>query len=204
MTECLLADGFKSVPVHEDRLRNLQFSLQASGFFGYSMEFGVWTGTSLTFIASKFPDKPFLGFDSFRGLPTPWYRSFDRAKMNHKGDFSLATPPPMPKNVNLVVGRFDETLPLWLQRNEGPVSFIHIDSDLYASAKTVLTHLNDRIEAGTVVVFDELRDWNEQGAYERWGEGEWRALIEWILEADRIIEPLFRTDWIEGTVRVLK
>ena len=205
MNEKKLSEGFFRLSnVYEDRFQNLTASAVESGFFGHSLEFGVWKGASLNHLASYYPSNTFWGFDSFCGLPEPWFRSFDKSRMNRKGDFALDTLPEMTHGIRLVVGTFEEVLPVWLTQNDGDVSFIHIDSDLYHSSKTVLRHLNRRIVPGTVIAFDELRDWNEQGVYERWKEGEWKALVEWMAEFDRVVEPLSRTNWIEGTIRVLK
>ena len=205
MNEIKLSESFLCLSdIYEDRFQNLTASAAASDFFGHSIEFGVWKGVSLNHLASRYPSNIFWGFDSFCGLPEPWYRSFDKLRMNRKGDFALDTIPEMAHGVKIVVGRFEEALPVWMAQNSGEVSFIHIDSDLYASSRIILKHLNSRIVPGTVIVFDELRDWNEQGVYERWKEGEWKALVEWIAEFDRIVEPLSRTNWIEGTIRVLK
>ena len=52
-------------------------------------------------------------------------------------------------------GWFEETLPVWLAANEGPVSFIPIDCDLYSSTRTILTLLAERIVPGTIGLFDE-------------------------------------------------
>jgi len=62
--------------------------------------------------------------------------------------------PKVPQNVVLHKGYFADT-PLWLEQHSGPAAFIHIDSDLYESAKDVFDHLGDRIVPGTVIVFDE-------------------------------------------------
>ena len=204
MTEKKLSEGFFCrSKIYDDRYENLTISAAQSGFEGHSMEFGVWKGASISHLASYYPSRKFWGFDSFSGLPEPWVRSFDCSRMNKKGDFGLDAIPELPSSIHLVIGPFDETLPVWLAQNEGSVAFVHIDSDLYSSSQTILKTLNKRIVPGTVIVFDELRDWNNQGVYERWKEGEWKALIEWIDGCDRVVEPLSRTNWVEGTIRVL-
>ena len=205
MSRSKLSEGFFCLTdVYEDRFQNLVSSAAKSEFFGHSIEFGVWKGASINHLALSYPSTVFWGFDSFRGLPEPWYRSFDKSRMNKQGDFALDGIPKVVSGVKIVIGDFEESLPAWMKQNAGEVSFIHIDSDLYSSSKSILKHLNRRIVPGTVVVFDELRDWKEQGVYERWKEGEWKALVEWIAEFDRVVEPLSRTNWIEGTIKVLK
>merc|ERR1712087_704292 len=67
-----------------------------------------------------------------------------------------------------------ESLPPFLASHSGPVSFIHVDSDLYSSAISVLQLLTPRIQPGAVLVFDELIN------YPGFREGEMRALYEWL------------------------
>jgi len=93
---------------------------------------------------------------------------------------------------------------LWKQKNTEKIALIHIDSDLYSSATLILNHLNERISKGTIMIFDELCDWENQGVYERWREGEAKALIEWVNNSNRKLKPLSRTNWIEGSFLVEK
>lgn len=93
--------------------------------------------------------------------------------------------------VVLVKGWFSDTVPKWLSETEGEIAFIHIDSDLYESAKEILALLNERIVPGTVIVFDELCDFDQ--TYPNWKQGEWKALLEW-LDTGRQVSPIGRTD----------
>ena len=45
-----------------------------------------------------------------------------------------------------VAGHFDETLPLFFSEERPKASVINIDSDLYISAKSVLTHAQEIID----------------------------------------------------------
>jgi len=49
---------------------------------------------------------------------------------------------------------------------------LRIDFDLYSSTKTIFNELNDRIQAGTIMVFDEYFN------YPGWKKGEYLALKE--------------------------
>jgi hypothetical protein len=124
---------------------------QCASKAGLWLEFGVFRGESINFLASRF-DEHFYGFDSFEGLPKSW-------GIEHpEGAFSLggALPDVLP-NVTLVRGWFDRTLPAFLREHPGEqVSFLHVDSDLYESARIVLEGLSDRIHPGTIIVFDEF------------------------------------------------
>jgi hypothetical protein len=143
--------------------------IQVKGFYA---EFGVWKGESLSFLADRI-EEVIYGFDSFEGLPEDWYPS------HAKGMFDLGGMPPdltvRRSNVKLVKGWFDDTLPVFAHEVPGPAAFLHIDSDLYSSAKTVFDTLGDRIVPGTVIVFDEYLN------YPGWQDGEvkaWREFCE--------------------------
>ena len=94
---------------------------------------------------------PIYGFDSFEGLPDAWIPGFPKGYFNMDGKL-----PPVAPNVVLVKGWFDETLPPFVQQHPEPVSYLHIDCDMYESTKTVFQNLAPRIVPGTVIVFDEL------------------------------------------------
>lgn len=131
---------------------------------GYILEFGVARGRSIRHWASLFPTHDIWGFDGFEGIYEDW---------NGMPAGTFAQPPPtVPPNVHLVVGRFDRTLPVWCDQHPGPVSLIHIDCDLYAATRDVFAHLRDRIQPGTIIVFDEY--WNYPG----WQQHEFRAWQE--------------------------
>jgi predicted O-methyltransferase YrrM len=119
---------------------------------GLALEFGVFKGTTITHLARRAPDSHFFGFDSFAGLPDHWTGArysavnFDRAGKK----------PKVPANVTLIEGWFDATLPAFLARERGPIGFIHVDCDIYASARTVLELTIPRLVPGAVIVFDEF------------------------------------------------
>ena len=117
-----------------------------------------------------------MGFDSFEGLPEPW--KFNDEEVYEKGDMKF-DPPFQRPNVTYVKGWFADTIPVWKETYKADIAFLHIDSDLYSSCKTVLTELNDQIVPGTIILFDELLN------YPYWKDGEWKALQEWIEEYDR-------------------
>jgi hypothetical protein len=113
-------------------------------------EFGVFRGESLRFLASQ-TTTTVHGFDAFEGLPEAW------AGLG-KGTFTTAGKlPDVPPNVRLHVGYFDATVPEFVRSSPpGPLAFVHVDSDLYSSAVTVLGCLAPYLVPGTIVVFDEL------------------------------------------------
>lgn len=139
---------------------------------GHYLEFGVFTGGTIRFMARRIKPRLFHGFDSFEGLPETWSGySLGRGAF-HRG----ARLPRVPGNVRLYPGWFDATLPEWLKNNPGPVAFIHIDCDIYSSTRTILTLLADRIVPGTIILFDEYFN------YPNWEEHEYKAFKEFLAE----------------------
>ena len=142
---------------------------------GMILEFGVYEGNSISLISKKFPQKEIFGFDSFEGLPSEW--SGRHVKQGHFGKIQTPT---VDDNVKLVKGWFDDTLPPFVEKNKDkPVSFLHIDCDLYSSTKTVFTHLKSNIKEGTIIVFDEYMN------YTTWKEHEHKAFMEFC-DAEKI------------------
>jgi hypothetical protein len=159
-----------------DRFAVLETAIAAAGPCGSTLEFGVFDGTSINFIADRRPDATVHGFDSFEGLPEDWMSYVTKGEVG-KGEFDLRGQlPAVRSNVDLHVGWFDEVLPTFLDGNEDPVSFLHIDCDLYSSTKTVFSLLGARIGANCVIVFDEYV------GYPGWQEHEYRAFQEFITE----------------------
>jgi methyltransferase family protein len=134
---------------------------------GMALEFGVFEGRSLQIIADARMGVEVYGFDSFKGLPED-YRSHVRA-----GAFAVAEIPNV-TGAQLVVGWFDETLPGFLAEHPGPVAFLHVDGDLYLSARTVLSLVGPQLRRGSVIVFDEFFN------YPGWERHEFRAWQEYL------------------------
>lgn len=153
---------------------------------GHWLEFGVYRGGTISRI-SRFRNRtraplphPTYGFDSFHGLPESWRsaQGVTRAAGLSKGAFSLQGRPPYPadgQSLQWVQGWFNETLPKFLAARQGMhVSFLHVDSDLYSSARTIFDTLGQRLRPGAVIVFDEL--FNFPGYL----QGELRAFWEYM------------------------
>lgn len=184
---------------------------------GWFLEFGVYRGRSINACSCLRPNNTFYGFDSFEGLPEKWAMS--ETKIIDEKHFALDQLPKVNKNVILIPGLFEQSLPAWIEENlnsNSTISWLHIDSDLYSSAKCVLNSLNDYIVEGTIIRFDELVDWRHEGfqtlhphnkpksKYPNWRDGEWKAVNEWILSHDRHIQPLWREWHMGGGVVVVK
>jgi hypothetical protein len=139
---------------------------------GQILEFGVFKGGTIDYIARTRPDREIHGFDTFEGLPVGWSgMGYDTGAFSAGGRL-----PRVRNNVRLHKGLFDITLPVWMAGNDRPVALIHVDCDLYSSAKTVLALLRDRIKPGMIIVFDEYF------GYPGWERGEHRAFHDFIRE----------------------
>jgi predicted O-methyltransferase YrrM len=140
-------------------------------------EFGVFTGVSINHLA-KMTGQRVFGFDSFEGLPERWW---DGWKV---GAFAVPKLPRVRPNVTLIKGWFNQTLPGFLMDNPGDVGFLHVDSDLYSSAKTIFELLGPRLKPGTVIVFDEYFN------YPEWEQGEHKAFTEFLSQTGYSVEYL--------------
>lgn len=153
--------------VHPDAL--IRFAMGHCTVGGLIMEFGVYRGDSLRVIAGC-TTEPVYGFDSFEGLPEDWTHHQKKGRFSLDGKLPAFEQP----NLKLVLGWFEQTLPDFLAQHPGPARFLHVDSDLYSSAVTILTHLRPRIVPGTVILFDEYFN------YPGWEHHEFRAFQEFI------------------------
>jgi len=145
----------------------LEYALSLAPSGGLALEFGVSSGTTLKIISTARGGEQIFGFDSFKGLPADWRSGF------LAGMFQVDEPPEVP-GADLVIGLFDDTLPGFLAEHEGIVDFLHVDSDLYSSAKTVLDQVGPRLRAGSIIVFDEFFN------YPAWRQHEYRAWSEYV------------------------
>jgi hypothetical protein len=127
---------------------------------GLFIEFGVFKGDSIRYIAKKYPEREIHGFDSFEGLPEAWLH-------NPRGAFSVQGKlPRVPKNVHLWKGYFEDTLPGWVNEHKTPIAFIHVDCDLMSSTQVIFSELQKIILPGVVVVFDDYFNfpmWEKDG-----------------------------------------
>ncbi len=162
-----LAERLQEAKRCSSRREILDFALQDLPDRGLVCEFGVFEAETINRIASRLPDRPVFGFDSFEGLPEHWRLDFGPGAFSTGGCLPRVEP-----NVTLVKGWFDATLPAFAAGHAGPVALLHIDCDLYSSTKCVLEHLGGRLVPGSILVFDEFFN------YPEWEEHEFRAFSE--------------------------
>ena len=189
----------------KNRISHLQEACKHAQLDGYVLEFGVHKAETIQVIAECFPEDQVYGFDSFEGLPEDWNISHNEKFNKHKkGYFAIDIPSIDNPRIHFVKGFFDKSLQPWIENQpKRPIKFLHVDSDLYSSAKTVLTLLNDRIENGTIIVFDEMYPWGRK-RYERREEHEYKALQEWTEQYDRKWEVLYRNNHQQCSIKVTK
>ncbi|CAF3087365.1 unnamed protein product [Rotaria sp. Silwood2] len=166
---------------------------------GLWMEFGVFRGGSISHIAkwkTAFcgnKSEPVYGFDTFSGLPTNWRPGFGRGTFHVPNETDIL----VPSNVVLVKGLFIDTLPIQLRiidrkhQCRTPVSFVHIDCDIYDGARDILFLLGSRFVPGTILVFDELFN------YPSYEKHEIKALFEFLSGSNLRLIPIGTSGNIE-------
>lgn len=130
------------------------------------LEFGTYKGESINLCSKLMPEVNFYGFDTFEGLSES-FSIWKRGRFDIKGKL-----PKVNKNVSLIKGYFNETLPKFLEEYKEKAAFIHIDCDLYSSTKTIFENIYDRIVPNTVIQFDEYYN------YPGWRNHEFKAFQE--------------------------
>lgn len=154
----------KYYPNYLDHVSSMAARAAASGP-GTILEFGVSIGTTIRAIAGAIGQRDVVGFDSFKGLPENWLDGVEA------GSFASDIPT-VPDNARLVIGMIEDTLPTFLaSMKERQIRFIHIDTDLYGPAKTVLSLCQPFMQE-TIIVFDEFYN------YPGWRDHEFKAFTE--------------------------
>ena len=139
---------------------------------GLAIECGVFQGSSINHMAKLLPERTFHGFDSFEGLSEDWSGNYHKS-----GHFDLrGNLPEVRDNVRLVKGWIDDTFAPFLAENDGPIDYLHVDTDTYSPAKTILTLAKPRLVPGSIILFDELF------GYPAWEHHEYKALCETLPE----------------------
>ncbi len=146
---------------------------------GLILEFGVWQGQSINRIASLTASTVY-GFDSFEGLPEDWRIGYKAGEFALEGDHL----PDVAKNVKLIKGWFDDTLPVFTKNVTGSIAFIHVDCDLYSSTKTIFKEIGSRLRPNSLILFDEYF------GYPSWEEHEYKAFQEFVRDNCRSYEYL--------------
>jgi tetratricopeptide (TPR) repeat protein len=133
-------------------------------------EFGVWRASSFKYLIKFF--KKGYGFDTFTGLPEDWIigNSIEKA-----GTYSSDGNVPSINGGEFIVGKFEDTLPVFFSEKRPMASVINFDADLYSSTICALNFSKSVIDKDTILVFDEFL------INESWEEDEFKALNEFCL-----------------------
>ena len=157
----------------------------------FYLEFGVFSGTSINFF-SKNINKNIYGFDSFEGLKEDWLGTSVT-----KGTFDLKKKiPKLNINVIPISGWVQDTLPKFLDEKKPKINFVHMDIDTYESSKFVLEKIKPFLIKGSIILFDELYN------FEGWDVGEYKALTEVFDEKDYSFVS-FSTDTAQAAIKIL-
>lgn len=135
-----------------NRLDHLVFALSHAPENGHILEFGVYRGESLLHLAAV-SQRPIWGFDSFCGFAEG--SIWNQVQSNARDKSAI------PQNLEtynyLVPGYFEDTLDQWLNaQGNKDIAFIHYDAGHYDTAKFVLSHLQNYLKKGSIIVFDEF------------------------------------------------
>ena len=130
-------------------------------------EFGVWRASSFKYLIKLF--KKGYGFDTFTGLPEDWDVGSRIEKM---GSYTSDGNVPNIKGGEFIVGKFEDTLPIFFAKNHPLASVINFDADLYSSTICALNFSKSVMDKDTVLIFDELI------MNESWEQDEFKALNE--------------------------
>jgi|HubBroStandDraft_1064217.scaffolds.fasta_scaffold41061_3 O-methyltransferase len=153
-------------------LENLRLALSVRGTPGIIIECGTWRGGMIAGIAEVLgPDREYLLFDSFEGLPAPraidgpaalqWQADttspyyydngrVEEAEVRKVMSLSRAT------NFSLIKGWFRDSLP----GRSGKVALLRMDGDWYESTKCILDNLAPLVVPGGMIIADDYYAWD--------------------------------------------
>jgi len=130
-------------------------------------EFGVWRASSFKYLIKFF--KKGYGFDTFSGLPEDWDVG---SHLEKKGSYASDGNVPKIKGGEFIVGKFEDTLPIFFSERRPIASIINFDADLYSSTICALNFSKQIIDKNTILIFDEFI------MNQSWEQDEFKALNE--------------------------
>jgi hypothetical protein len=183
----IIAKWLQGACVFKDSREFRNFSIKRKPDRGFCFEFGVYSGNTINQFADQIKNQKqnsIVGFDSWMGFSEEWTGMKIDYPIDH---FARSKLPSVAENVTLIDGWIEDSFPQYLSEHKtkleiNKISFIHIDTDTYAPAKTILKEARPYFQVGTVIVFDELIGYNGFWRHE------WRALKEELID--------FEYEWI--------
>lgn len=177
----VLKSTFAEAKAFEDRFRLYEY-LNCNSLQGATinyLEFGVWQGVTIKKWCelNSSLESRFYGFDTFDGLPENWNARHPQGSFDVNGNLPDITDP----RVRFIKGLFQKTLAGFLEgfRNSNRM-VVHVDCDLYSSALCCLTLLHPHLTPGSIVIFDEFRELEDEFSafcdYTRSFYRKWRGL----------------------------
>ena len=149
----------ESVPTFTDRLKQWHFlnreilqNLPIDYF-----EFGVYKGESIREWSklSVSPYSRFYGFDTFTGLPEPWFKEFGEGAFDVGGRI----PDISDTRLTFIKGTFQDTLGIFLNSfSRRSRMVVHLDADLFSSTIFVLFSMHQYFKEGDIIMFDDFLD----------------------------------------------
>ena len=130
-------------------------------------EFGVWRASSFKYLIKVFLKG--YEFDTFSGLPEDWVIG---NRIEKKGTYTSDGNVPEIKGGEFIVGKFEDTLPVFFSERRPMASVINFDADLYSSTICALNFSKLVIDKDTILIFDEFI------MSESWEQDEFKALNE--------------------------
>ena len=137
-------------------------------------EFGNYMGGSAVFMATALKmlgrNAKIFAFDTFEGMPDTdpvrdLHRKGDFADSKFDGLRSYVREHALESHIELVKGRFDETLPGILAAGHRP-GILHIDCDIYEPIKYVVRESIPHMRDGGYIIFDDPLHGSCLGAFD--------------------------------------
>lgn len=140
-----------------DRLENLRRALAlVESVPGDMAEVGVYRGGSAIVIADAYPDRTLHLFDTFLGLPYAERSERDPKGLLKEGMFACSVKAVRRnlagRNAVFHVGRLRQSV--W-ESGFNSYAFVHVDCDLYDTAKEAILWFWPRMTTGGVMFFDD-------------------------------------------------
>ena len=168
MRSCAWAFSLPNLPeLHFDKFYFFDADVKKSIISKPFYEFGVWRGSSFKYLLKSF--KKGYGFDTFTGLPEDWDVG---SHVEKKGKYTNDGNVPKIKGGEFIVGKFEDTLPVFFSKSRSKASLINFDADLYSSTICALNFSKQVMGKDTILIFDELL------MGESWEQDEFKALNE--------------------------
>jgi hypothetical protein len=140
---------------------------------GSFVECGCCNGGAGAMSTVFLKEREYWLFDCFEGLPQPtkedvkydntvaqtlWKKAWDKGDIVNVQELYFSRLHLSPSTIHIVQGLFQKTIPL-CKKKIGPICFLHLDGDWYASTKVCIETLYDNIVPGGYILIDDYGHW---------------------------------------------